>query len=235
MSTEPQESSLQLDLLAWYEINKKAVFAGLGLIVVVIAVVIVWKHHTRSVVEEASSSLLAIRAKAGETNAMSVDALVAVAQNHPGTPAAGQAQVLAGRELFNAGKYADARAKFEAVANDSSSPLQGIGIYGTAACFDAENKLTEALAAYAGVVAAPTGAAFAHQARLAKARVHETLKQNKEAIALYDEIVAAKSSPLASEALMRKAALIRAHPELDKSASATLTNALKVLPAPAGK
>ncbi len=231
MSMEPQESSLQLDLMAWYEVNKKAVFAGLGLIVVVIAVAIVWKHRARAALEEASSAVLAVRVKAGETNAMSVDALLAAAQNHPGTQAAAQALVLAGRELFNQGKYADARAKFESVANNNSSPLQGIGLYGAAACYDAENKMKEALAAYDGVIAAPTGAAFANQARLAKARVHESMNQPKEAIALYDVVLATKTSSLANEALIRKANLLRVHPELDKPA--ILTNTLKVLPAPA--
>ncbi|KAB2661052.1 MAG: tetratricopeptide repeat protein [Verrucomicrobia bacterium] len=229
MSMESQESSLQLDLLAWYEVNKKAVFIGLGLIVVAVGVGIVWKHHTRAVAEEASSALLAVRIKAGETNTMSVDALLAVAQQHAGTPAAGQAQLLAGRELFNKGKYAEARAKFESVANDASDPLQAIGLYGLAACYDAENKLTDALKAYAGVVAAPSGAPFANQARLAKASLHEALKQPKEALALYDEIVASKSSALANDALQRKSTLLRAHPELDKPA--TLTNSVKVLPA----
>lgn len=224
---------MQLDLLAWYEVNKKAVFAGLGLIVVAVGVVIVWKHQAQVRIEEASSALFAVRAKAGETNALSVDALVAVSQQHSGSPVAAQALVLAGRELFNQGKYAEARAKFEAVANDGSSPLQGIGLYGVAACFDAENKLNESLSAYSGVIAAPSGAAFAQQARIAKARVHEALKQYKEALALYDEVSKAKGSALSGDALLRRASLIRAHPELNTPAS--LTNTVKVVPAAGAK
>ena len=91
--------------------------------------------------------------------------------------------------------------------------------------------MTEALSAYDGVIAAPTGAAYANQARLAKARIHESMNHPKEAIALYDVVLGTKTSALANEALIRKANLLRVHPELDKPA--ILTNTLKVLPAPA--
>ncbi len=228
MSSESQGSSLQLDLLAWYEVNKRSVFIGLGLIILVVAGLIIRKNHKQSQLEESSQALLALETTAGETNRIPVEKLVAVAQQHPGTPAAIQATLLAGRELFHQGKYADARARFDAVAAESGHDLQPIGLFGVAACLDAENKLTEALGAYQAIINLPAAASLANQARLAKARLHETLKQPQEAMALYDQIARSESPALANDAMIRKAALVRLHPELDKPAMST--NTIKILP-----
>jgi tetratricopeptide (TPR) repeat protein len=227
MSMESPESSLQLDLLAWYEVNKKSVFYGLGLIVIVAAVSIAWKHNTETKLEASSQALLDVRLKAGDTNALPVAELVAVAEKFPGTAAAAQATLLSGRELFLLGKFTEARAKFDSLASDNSSPLQPVALYGVAACFDAEDKTSEALQAYQAVISLPSAASLAQQARLAKARVHESLKQAKEAVALYSEVAAVPGSGHASDALLRKAALLRSHPELDTPAVST--NSVKVV------
>ena len=228
MSSESQGSSLQMDLLAWYEINKRAVFIGIALMIVAAAVLIVWKNRVQSRVTDASQALLALQTKAGDTNTIPVDQLIAVAQKHAGTPAAVQANLLAARELFQQGRYSEARARFDAVASESGSDLQPIGLYGLAASLDAENKLSEAVSAYQAVITFPSAGALANQARLAKARVHETLKQPKEALALYDAISRSESPTLANDAMMRKAALLRLHPELEKPAIST--NSINILP-----
>ena len=233
MSTEHQgierESSLQIDLLAWYEVNKRNVFMGLGLIVVVIGVTMVWKHTRETAVREASSALLVVARPGGDEAARPDPAkLLQVAQQHSGAPAAVQAVLLAGRELFIAGKYSEARAQFEKATGERSI-LGAVATYGVAACVDAEKGGAEALTAYQAVATHPAAGPLAGQARLAKARIHEALNQNSEALAIYDELGRDKDRDVASDAFMRRATLLRAHPELDKSAS--LTNAVKVLPA----
>ena len=223
------ESSLQIDLLAWYEVNKRNVFVGLGLIVVVIGATMVWKHVRETSVREASSALLVVARPGGDDSSRPDPAkLLQVAQQHAGAPAAVQAVLLAGRELFIAGKYAEARAQFEKATGERSI-LGAVATYGVAACVDAEKGGAEALAAYQAVAAHPAAGPLSGQARLAKARIHEALNQNSEALAIYDELGRDKDRDTAGDAFVRRASLLRAHPELDKSAS--LTNAVKVLPA----
>ena len=234
---EPEkESSLQIDLLAWYEVNKSNVFAGIGLIVVVIGATMIYRHMQEARVRDASSALLAVvQPGRGEEAKLDVSKLSAVAQQPAGAPAAVHATLLAGRELFAAGKFAEARAQFEK-ATGERNVLGAIALYGVATCVDAEKGGAEAIAAYQSVISHPAGALVSGQARLGKARIHESLNQHREALALYDELGKDKDRDVAGNALRARASLVKAHPELDKPAAppaASLTNALKVGPAPA--
>jgi tetratricopeptide (TPR) repeat protein len=233
MSNENQEStresSLQIDLLTWYELNKRNVFIGLGVIVVAVAVTMVYNHRRESTVSDASRDLLLLLAP-GKNPDKSPDAtkLLEIAGRHSGAPASVHATLLAARELFNAGKYSEARVQFDKAA-DAEGVLGAIALYGLASCVDAEKGGAEAITAYQGVIAHPQGAFIAGKARLAKARLHEGLKQPKEALALYEELARDKDRELANSAFIRRAALIRANPELNKPAS--MTNSISILPA----
>lgn len=229
MSPEKPNTSLDIDLLTWYEVNKKSLFLGLGVIVVAVAGVIIWRHNAEHRVVEASDALLKITTLKTD-DPLSVDALGSVAARYAGSPTGIQAQLLAAREHFSNGKYADARALFEKVADASAMDLVVIGKLGVAACLDAENKTQDALAAYQAVIALPEASAVAARARLAKARLHESLKQPKEALALYEEVGKGAQGTVANDAFIRRANLLRQHPELDKPAVAT--NTVNVQPAP---
>jgi predicted negative regulator of RcsB-dependent stress response len=231
MSEETPGSSLQLDLLAWFEMNKKAVIGGLGLIVVAVAGVIIWKGSRAAAIENASDALLVAQITRTDKNAVGADKLDAIANAHAGTPTAAQAGLLAAKELFVAGKYVEARNHFERVADSGGADLQVVAQLGVAACFDAENNLPEALKAYEVVITLPANEAVLAQARLAKARVFEALNQPKEALALYNEVAKSGGSTLASDATIRRAQLLQKHPEFDLPAS--VTNTVNVLPAPA--
>jgi len=233
MSKENQEStresSLQIDLMAWYEVNKRNVFIGLALIVVAIGVTMVFNHRRESTVSNASRDLMLLLSP-GKSSEQAPDAakFVEVASRHSGTPAALHATLLAGREFFNAGKYAEARAQFDKAA-DSDGVLGAVALYGIASCVDAEKGGAEAIAAYQSAITHPQGALVAGKARLAKARLHESLKQPKEALALYEELSNDKDRELANSAFIRRAALVRAHPELNKAVSTT--NSINIVPA----
>lgn len=224
-----QESSLQIDLLAWYEVNKRNVFLGLGLIVVAIGGTMIYSHHAESKVAEASRDFILLLSPLKNDGPPADAAKFAeVAARHSGAPAALHATLVAGKEFYAAGKYAEARAQFEKAA-DAPGVLGAIALYGIAACLDAEKGGNEALTAYQAAIAHPNGQLVANRARLSKARLHESLKQPQEALALYDEVSKSKDRDLLSDAFIRKAALLRAHPELNKPAS--LTNSVNVLPA----
>ncbi|MFM7103208.1 MAG: tetratricopeptide repeat protein [Verrucomicrobiota bacterium] len=229
MTPEKPNTSLDIDLLTWYEVNKKSLFLGLGVMVVVVAGVIIWRHRAEHQVVEASDALLQVTTLKTD-NPLSVDALNSVASRYPGTPIGMQAQLLAARELFSNGKYAEARALFEKVADAPVMDLVVVGKLGRATCLDAENKTQEALAAYQAVIALPEADAVAARARLAKARLHESLKQPQEALALYNEVGKSSQGTTANDAFIRRANLLRQHPELDKPA--VTTNTVTVQPAP---
>ena len=224
-----RESSLQIDLLAWYEVNKRNVFIGLGLIVVSIGVTMVFNHRRETTVSDASRDLLLLLSP-GKNSEQSPDAtkFAEVAARHAGAPASVHATLLAGREFFNAGKYAEAKAQFDKAA-DTEGVLGAIALYGIAACVDAEKGGAEAITAYQAAITHPQGALVAGKARLAKARLHESLKQPKEALALYEELANDKDRELANSAFIRRATLIRAHPELNKPAATT--NSINIIPA----
>ncbi len=233
-----QAESLQFDLLTWYEVNKQAVFIGLGAIVVAAAGVILWKGQQRSKLEESSGELLAAVA-ANKEGAPLVE-LQKVIQAHPGTPAASQAALLAGKTLFAAGKFAEARAQFEAAANTAGNDdLTAAAQYGLAACWDAENKTAEALTAYQRVIDFPGARHLGGLARITKAQVHESLGQNKEALALYDAVLKTPTSSSAAEASQLRTELLRQHPEIEIKLTApattpnlTSTPAATLTPAP---
>ena len=76
---------------------------------------------------------------------------------------------------------------------------------GAASSLMAEGKSQEAIAAYQRVISAFPGDVAATRARIAKARLHETLKQPQLAVALYEQITRSESPALANDAMMRKA------------------------------
>ena len=209
-----QVESLPIDLLTWYEVNKKAVFIGLGAVVVAAAAVILWKGQQRSKLEVSSGALLATVA-ANKDGAPLAD-LQRVIQAHPGTPAATQAALLAGKSLFEEGKFAEARAQFESASNaNTTDDLAAAAQYGIAACLDAENKTAEALIAYQRVIDFPGAKHLAGLARITKGRVHESVGQFKEAFACYEAVIKTPASSSAAEASQLRTELVRQHPELE--------------------
>jgi len=215
------------DLVTWFEINKRAVIWGLGLIVVAIAGTIIWKSQRQARLEASSGALLAVTT--ANKQGVPVAELDKVAQNHSGSAAAAQAALLAGKELFQQGKYAEARARFESVKSGAGSDdVAAAAQYGLAACLDAEGKLPEALAAYQTVADYPGGKHLAGLARLTAARILESQGKLKEALASYDTVLRTPTSTAAQEASQLRASLLRQHPELTPAA----TNAPAAAPSP---
>lgn len=221
------------DLVTWFEINKRAVVVGLGLTILVIAGTIVWKSQRQERLQASSSALLAVTT--ANKQSLPVSELDKIIETHPQTAAAAQASLLAGKELFHQGKYAEARARFEAVtAGAASDDVIAAAQYGLAACLDAEGKLAEAVIAYQRVTDFPGGKHLSGLARLTMARIHESQGKWKEALSLYDAILRTPISAAAQEASQLRATLLRLHPELTPSATNAAPAAVPlVTPAPA--
>ncbi len=226
-------SEPQFDLLTWLEVNKK-LLAGAAAAVVVAVVATMFVRYQREQTEVAADrALLAVTSSGTSEAAVPSAKYLEVAAAHSGTRAAERARILAAGRLFAEGKPADARAQFEKFAADfPDSPLAGTAALGIASALDAENKSTDAIAAYQRVIGTYGTESVASQARLAKARLHEAANQPELALALYDDITkSATAASAVQPAMAARAALLQKHPELDKPS--TLTNSVKVAPAPA--
>ncbi len=201
------------DLVTWFEVNKRPIVWGLGLIVVAIAGTIIWKSQRQARMEASSGALLAVTT--ANKQSVAVAELDKVVEAHWGSAAAAQAALLAGKELFQQGKYAEARARFESVTSGAASDdVSAAAQYGLAACLDAEGKLPDALAAYQRVADFPGGKHLSGLAKLTSARILESQGKLKEALSTYDAILRTPTSATAQEASQLRSTLLRLHPEL---------------------
>lgn len=228
MSERSSQSTLDLDLLTWFELNKKLVVTGLSLVVVAIGVGIVWKYQSRQSAIRASNSLILAKLQVGEDESLSLDTLNELASKFGSHPSSDQARLLAARTLFTDGKFAEARARFEQVADSKVSDFAAIGMLGVAASFEAEKNTDAALQAYQRVLDFPGAGGLSFQAGIAKARLHESLGKPEDALLIYDKLSGDDFTVASSEIRMRRADLLRRFPELDRSN--VMTNTVEVRP-----
>lgn len=234
----PEQDGPQVDLLTWLELNRKPLLVGLAVVCVVVVGTMIAKHNRQQAEIAASSALLQLVPPTSAGDAVTAPKaadLLKLAEDQSGYAAATRARFLAAGRLYTEGKYAEARAQFEQVeqAAPEGSLAAGAAL-GVAAAWDAENKTTEALAAYQRVITSFKDEPAAAHAKLNKARLHEAAGQFKEALGLYDELGRSQNSLFALQsAMMARAQLLTAHPELDKPVVAT--NAVNVLAPPPAK
>lgn len=211
--------AVPFDFLTWFELNRGRVLTGIGVVCAVVVALMVVRARRQTEIRAAAAALLAVTpvATPGQPPPPADPLkLLEVSRKFPGTPAALQARLRAAGRLFAEGKYAEAQAEFAAVeAAQADGPLLGIALLGTGSCLDAQNKSSEAVAAYDRVISLFPADAPAQQARLSKARLVQGT-QPAQALGLLDEILrneyAIGYQEIASAARSR---LLAQHPELD--------------------
>lgn len=218
MHPERQESTWLYDALAWLEVHRKRLItAGVAALALVVAAYIyVWLRGEAEL--QANNALLALdpASRTPEKSGAGHDAFVQMAAQHGSSQTAVRALLLAAGELYQAGKYAEAQARFEEVAaRDDTALLAPMAALGAAACLDAQDKVDAALAAYQQVVAKYPEEPVAGRAQLATAMLHEARGQFAEALKIYDSLMADRNSGRAGmEASVKREALLKQHPEL---------------------
>lgn len=242
MSSETGESSLQLDLLAWFEINKRRLGAAFALFILVSLAVLVWRWNVQRTEASASQSLLELYSRLAATSGqeekqVSGQDLLQVVASHGGTQAAERALLLGAGQLFAEGRYAEAREKFDAfIQQHAGSPFAATAALGAAASLDALDKTTEALEAYQRIATQFSTDPVAARARLSRARLLEAGGKPSEALSVYEDLTkTAPSTQAGQQAALRREALLRRHPELIKiePAPTNAPAAMTVTPAPA--
>ncbi len=117
------------------------------------------------------------------------EAYLKVATDHPGSPAAAQAVLLAAGRYFTDGKFADAHAQFQRFTRDfSGNPFQSDAMMGVAASLEAQGKTDEAAQAYKAVSDRFPNSTSAPQAKLAHARIQEAQGNIDSARGSYEQI-----------------------------------------------
>ena len=235
MSAEIQvapESTLSIDIQAWFEENKKRLLAGFGIAIVAAVVIIVYRNHQVSVEENASKSLVMLLAAQANGTMPPSDKLLEIAKSSSGTKAGERALYLAAVKLFEDGKYAESETQFNALLTEyPKTSLITQADLGIAAALDAQNKVADALSAYTRFVSTFPTDALAPQAKLAQGRIYESQGKYQEAFTIYRELTKSSSS-YSREAMSRQAYLVQQHPELNPPVQ-PMTNSVKISAPPA--
>ncbi len=199
-------------LLVWFEANKKQAAWGAGIVVVLgfVTGYYVWSEGTKEVeAAEALSQVTASGLFAGPGRTTPAEDYLKVADAHRGTPAGGQALLLAAGTFFSEGKYAEAQTQFQRFSRDyPGNPFSSQALLGIATCLDAQGKTEEAARAYKDTADRFPNAPTATQAKFGLARTCESQGKLDQARLLYEEI--SKAEPYGftgSEAVMRLEAL----------------------------
>ena len=127
--------------------------------------------------------------------------------------------MLAARELYLGGKYADAQAEFtKFIAAHSSSPLLPQANIGIAACLEAQGKIADAVQQYKKVTSLyATIPNIIIPVKLTLGRLSEEDSKPDQAVGYYKDLVSLQdpNDPWVAEASERLRLLIAKHPELN--------------------
>ena len=209
------------DAMAWLELNKGKLGLFALLAVLIGFGVATWRYFNEQQELKASTALLELRpVLTPQTNVPppQASALLKVAEDFSGTHAAQRAKFLAAQALYTEGKYAEAETQFgNFVRENAGSPWVPMAAYGQAAALEAMNKTNEALTAYQQIATAYANSSVMDEAKLAIARIYETRNEPQQALRIYNELLPATPEGMGMgnpEAMERKDALLRLHPEL---------------------
>jgi predicted negative regulator of RcsB-dependent stress response len=210
------------NIYGWLHTNRKRVLAGTIVVAVIVAIVaiIVWRKSEKEA--EANQALLGVPSlvvTAARGELPSAKALLNVSEQYAGTSAGIAAELLAAKQLFLDGKYAEAQQGFTKFAADhSGNPLVPLADVGIAACLEAQGKIGDAVNQYKKINAIYTGIpSIFIPVKLTLGRLSEADNNPTQAITYYKELISLndRNDPWVMEAYERFQLLIAKHPELN--------------------
>jgi tetratricopeptide (TPR) repeat protein len=229
MDSEISQSEQWLRFVAWLEDNFRRVI-GVAIVLIGVGTVtafFLWQgtQKQRSASEELSLVL-------SQPEDPTSEALLAVAENHPGTEAGSRAMLLAAGALYTEGRFEESRSQFERLLADKPvSPLTPHARYGIAACREALGEIDGAIAEYKAIIANPASRNVIPQARFALGNLYALQGQPELAREQYLALASQRGTSLAAEAQGRLAEL--PSPPTDGSVGGpTLTPAQPTLETP---
>lgn len=229
MQTDTPDLRLDEKLWAWYlEHKKETTVAGVAILVVGLGIGLYFYQQNARITSagEALSAAYFESETAGARSPAVPGFFLKVADDHPGTPAAGYARLLAAGKLYLAGNYPAAQKEFEACISNPDGRLSEQAMLGVATCLESSGQTNEAMNAYKRLADRPADIPSL-QAKFALGRLYEAQGKLDQAKNIYDEVGrAGGNSSIAEEAGLRMHEIIRSHPEMAPSAP---TNAVPAL------
>jgi predicted negative regulator of RcsB-dependent stress response len=221
MESEAPPSAGFYNFLGWFETNKKrvAMFVAGLLVVGTVVGFFVWRSGQRAIEAEEALSAVKTQSAPGEATGIgAADALLKVANEYAGTPAAAKALLRAGTAYFSEGNYAKAQEQFNSyIQKHGETPWASQAVFGQAAALDAQNKAPEAIAKYNDFIRSFPNDPSADQARLNLARLYTQTQQPALALETLNKIGGTQSgsySPAGAEAEEKKKELLAKNPAL---------------------
>lgn len=211
----PQPDDPIIRVMAWIEVHRSKLVAGLAAFIAICGVVFVWRHFQREREAKANLALLELRARPGQPESAPKPAdFLKVADKHATTSVGPRARLMAAAAYFADNKYAEAQVEFEKVlAQSGSGPIAAQAAFGVAVCLDALDKVDAASAKYQDVIARFADDSVA-EARLALARLEDARKQPEAAVRLYDEVLRDEREVLLARWRRRPGEIQRRNPQM---------------------
>lgn len=192
---------------AWFELNRKQVAWGAGVVVVAGLVVsyYFWQDSQREVKASLALSEAMITGLSGGAAGDLVAAYRRVAAAHPRTAAGARAVLLAAARLFEEGKYSEAQAEFQRCLREyPDNPFRGEAMLGVAASLEAQGQTEAAIQAYQELLRRLPHAVAAPQAKFSLARLYEAKGRLDEARELYEDLARTQAhSSFGNEAVFK--------------------------------
>jgi predicted negative regulator of RcsB-dependent stress response len=209
------------NIYGWLHTNRKRVLAGAIVVAVIVGVVAILMWHKSQKEADANQALLAVPSliPTAPGELPSAKTLMEVSQQFSGTSAGTAAELLAAKQLFLDGKYAEAQQQFtKFAAGHSGSPLAPVADVGIAACLEAQGNIGDAVNQYKKINAIYTSIpSVVVPVKLTLGRLSEADNKPAQAITFYRELININdpNDPWVREAYERFQLLVAKHPELN--------------------
>lgn len=191
-----------LPLIEWWEKDGKEYVIGLLIAAVVVGGWYGWKHHRASVRDAASAAI---------TSTYTTEEMEDAVSKYAGTPSGGVLRLRLAKGYFDAGRYEEALAAYEALAaGGAPDGFADVPVVGRAQCLEAMSKFEEAQKAFDAFAEANPTNYLALTAQLGAARCIAQAGDKKKALARIDAIRAAnKGDEVASARIDAAESLIK--------------------------
>lgn len=180
-----------LPLIEWWEKDGREYVIGLLIAAVVVGGWYGWKHHRTSVRNAASAAI---------TSTYTTEDMEDAVSKYAGTPSGGVLRLRLAKGYYDAGRYEEALAAYEALAADAPDGFADVPAVGRAQCLEAMSRFEEAQKAFDAFAEANPTNYLTLTARLGAARCIAQAGDKKKALARIDAIRAANKGDEVSSA-----------------------------------
>ena len=180
-----------LPLVEWWEKDGKSTVIWLLVAAIAVGGWYGWKNHKAAVKAAASDALV---------NAYTTEEIEDAAAKFAGSATEGALKLRLAKSYFDAGRYEEALAQYEALVGNAPDGFADIPVVGKAQCLEALGKFDEAAAAFDAFAEASPKNYLTLTAQLGAARAFAQAGDKKKALARIEALKAANKDDELSKA-----------------------------------